>query len=164
MMTTAAPALADTRQIRARALAAAGGALAAALAWVVEVPVLGIHLTFRFGPGRGAVFGPGHAPMFGPGRGLMAATGHVQTIGAGQVIGVSLAAGLLGWLLLAVLERFTPRARVAWTGAAVAAAAASLALPLIAATTTAATLGLISLHLVVAAAVIPALARTARSR
>src|SRR5579863_3348625 len=111
MLTITAPAAPDISHARARALCAAGGALAAALAWTVEVPLLGIHLNFRFG------------------------AGHVQTIGVGQVIGVAVAASLLGWLLLTLLERRTPRARLLWTTIALAVLAASLALPLTAATT-----------------------------
>ena len=138
MLTTTAPAVPDIKQGRARALCAAGGALAAALAWIVEVPLLGIHLNFRFG------------------------TGHIQTIAVGQVIGVTVAASLLGWLLLALLERRTPRSRLLWTTIALAALAASLALPLAVATTTSAAVGLIVMHLTVGAAVIPAMAHTAR--
>ena len=138
---TAAHAVPDIRQGRARALCAAGGALAAALAWTVEVPLLGIHLNFRFGP-----------------------HGHIQTITAGQVIGVALAACLLGWLLLALLERRTPHAPRIWTAIALAAVALSLALPVAAATTTSAAAGLVVMHLTVGAAVIPAMARTARAR
>ena len=106
----------------------------------MEVPLLGIHLTFRFG------------------------AGHVQTIAIGQVIGVTLAASLLGWLLLALLERRTPHARLLWTTIALAALAASLALPLAVATTTSAVAGLVIMHLTVGAAVIPAMAHTARTR
>jgi hypothetical protein len=138
--TTTASAVPHINQGRARALCAAGGALGAALAWIVEVPLLGIHLNFRFG------------------------AGHTQTIAIGQVIGVTVAASLLGWLLLALLERRTPQARLLWTTIALAALAASLALPLAAATTTSATIGLIVMHLTVAAAVIPAMAHTARTR
>ena len=138
--TTTASAVPHIKQGRTRALCAAGGALAAALAWAVEVPLLGIHLTVRFG------------------------AGHIQTIAVGQVLGVTVAASLLGWLLLALLERRTPRARLLWTISALAALAASLALPLIAATTTSAAAGLIAMHLTVGAAVIPALAHTARAR
>jgi hypothetical protein len=65
MHTITAPAVPDVKQGRSRALCAAAGALAAALAWILEVPVLGIHLTFRFG------------------------AGHIQTIAIGQVIGVT---------------------------------------------------------------------------
>jgi hypothetical protein len=140
LTTTTAPAEPDIKQRRARALCAAGGALAAALTWIVEVPLLGIHLTVRFG------------------------AGHIQTIAIGQVLGVTVAASLLGWLLLALLERRTPHARPLWTTTALAALAASLALPLAAATTTSAIAGLIVLHLTVGAAVIPAMARTARAR
>jgi hypothetical protein len=130
------------KQARARAQCAAGGALAAALAWTVEVPLLGIHLNFRFG------------------------TSHLQTIAIGQVIGVTVAALLPGWLLLlTLLERHTPRARRLWTTAALAALATSLALPLAvattAATTTSAVVGLVVMHLTIGAAVIPAMARTA---
>jgi hypothetical protein len=138
--TTATPAAPDIKQGRARALCAAGGALSAALVWIVEVPLLGIHLNFRFG------------------------AGHVQTIAAGEVIGVAVAASLLGWLLLALLERRTPHARLLWTATALVVLAASLALPLTAATATSAVAGLIVLHMAVGAAVIPAMARTARAR
>ena len=138
--TTTTPAVLDSKHGRARALCAAGGALAAALAWIVEVPLLGIHLNFRFG------------------------AGHIQTIAVGQVIGVTVAAALLGWLLLAQLERRTPRARLLWTTIALAALAASLALPAAVATTTSAVAGLIVMHLTVGAALIPAMAHTARTR
>jgi Family of unknown function (DUF6069) len=140
MTATAAPAVPDIKQGRARALCAAGGALAAALAWIVEVPLLGIHLNFRFG------------------------TGHIQTIAIGQVIGVTVAASLFGWLLLALLERRTPHARLLWTTIALAALAASLALPLTVATTSSAVTGLMVMHLTVGAVVIPAMAHTARTR
>ena len=138
--TSTASAVAHVKQGRAGALCAAGGALAAALAWIVEVPLLGIHLNFRFG------------------------AGHIQTIAIGQVIGVTVAASLLGWLLLALLERRTPHARRLWATIALAALAASLALPLAAATTTSAAAGLIVMHLTVGAVVIPAMAHTARAR
>jgi hypothetical protein len=140
MLTTTASAVPQIKHGRARALSAAGGALAAALAWIVEVPLLGIHLNVRFG------------------------AGHIQAIAIGQVIGVTVAASLLGWLLLTLLERRTPHARPLWTVIALAALAASLALPLAAATTTSAAVGLIVMHLSVGGAVIPAMAHTARAR
>jgi Family of unknown function (DUF6069) len=144
MLTITAPAVPDIKQARARALCAAGGALTAALAWTVEVPLLGIHLNFRFG------------------------TSHIQMIAVSEVIGASLAASLLGWLLLAILDRRTPHARPVWTSLALVALAASLALPLAAATTaattTSAVVGLVVMHLAIGAAVIPAMARTARAR
>jgi hypothetical protein len=140
LTTTTAPAVPHIKQGRARALSAAGGALAAALAWIVEVPLLGIHLNFRFG------------------------TGHTQTIAVGQIIGVTVAAALLGWLLLALLERRTAHARLLWTTIALATLAASLALPLAVATTTSAVAGLIVMHVAVGAVVIPAMAHTSRAR
>ena len=105
LSTTTASAVPHIKQGRSRALCTAGGALIAALAWIVEVPLLGIHLNFRFG------------------------AGHAQTIAIGQVIGVTVAASLLGWLLLALLERRTLHARLLWTTIALAALAGSLALP-----------------------------------
>ena len=140
LTTTAASAVPDTRHGRTRALCTAGGALAAGLTWLVEARLLGIHLNFRFG------------------------TGHIQAIAAGQAIAVAAAAALLGWLLLTLLERRTPHARLLWTAIALAAVAASLALPLAAATTASAAAGLVVMHLAVGAAVIPAMARTARAR
>jgi Family of unknown function (DUF6069) len=136
---TATPeAVRDVKRSRARALGVAGGAAAAAIAWSLEVPLLGIRLSIRFG-------------------GM-----HPQTVVAGQVVGAALVAGLLGWLLLAALDRSAARPRAGWTGAALIVLAASLALPLAAATTTSAAIGLIVLHLVVGAVVIPGMARTAR--
>lgn len=138
--TSATREIPDARPGRARALCAAGGGLAAALAWIVAVPLLGIRLGVRFGPGP------------------------LRTVAAGEAIGAAVAAALLGWLLLAVLERRTARARPLWTAIALAVLAASLALPLTAATTTSAAAALIAMHLAVGAAVIPALAHTARAR
>jgi hypothetical protein len=141
MLTSNAPAVAHVQQPnRSRALAVAGGTLAAIAAWIIEVPLLGVGLSIRFG------------------------SGHAQTIGIGPVIGVSLAAALLGWLLIAVLGRRTSRARALWTSTALVVLAVSLALPLSAATTTAATVGLIVMHLAVAAVLIPLMGRTARAR
>jgi hypothetical protein len=106
----------------------------------VEVPLLGIHLNFRFG------------------------TSHIRMIAVSEVIGASLAASLLGWLLPTILDRRTPHARPVWTSMALVALAASLALPLAAAstaaTTTSAVVGLVVMHLAIGAAVIPAMART----
>lgn len=135
MSTAATPAVREARRNWARALWVAGGAVTAVIAWAIEVPLLGIRLTVSFG-------------------GM-----HPQTVVAGQVAGAAVVAGLLGWLLLAGLERITTRSRAMWTGAALLILAVSLALPLAAATTTSAAIGLIVLHLVVGAVVIPGMAR-----
>lgn len=141
MLTSTPPVVSQDRtQGRTRALAAVAGGLAAVAVWLIEVPLLGVDLSIRFG------------------------SGHAQTVGIGPIIGVSLVASLAGWLLLAVLDRRTPRARTVWTTAVIVLLAVSLALPLSAATTAAATAGLIVMHLVVAAVVIPLLGRTARAR
>jgi hypothetical protein len=140
MLTATTSAAADARQGRARALCIAGGAAAAAIAWAIEVPLLGVRLTVRFG------------------------AMHPQIVAAGQVIGAALVAGLIGWLLLAALDRRTPRARTIWTVTALLVLALSQLLPLAAGTTAAAVTGLLVLHLTVGAVVIPGLARTARSR
>lgn len=141
MLTSHAPVITQDQKLgRPRALAAGGGALAAVAVWIVEVPLAGVSLSIRFG------------------------SGHAQTVGIGPVIGISLVASLLGWLLLSLLDRRSPRARAVWTGAALAVLVVSLALPLTAATTTAAATGLIVMHLAVAATVIPLMRRTARAR
>jgi Family of unknown function (DUF6069) len=140
MLTITAPAVPDIRQAGARALCVAGGALAAAVVWTAEVPLLGIDLNFRYG------------------------TSHTQIVAVGQVIGASLAALLLGWLLLAVLEQRTPYARALWISLALVGLAASVALPLTVATTASAVVGLVVMHLTIGAAVIPVMARTVRAR
>jgi hypothetical protein len=140
MLTATTSTAPHVKQGRARALCIAGGAAAAAIAWAIEVPLLGVRLSVRFG------------------------AMHPQTVAAGQVIGAAAVAGLIGWLLLALLERRTPRARTVWTVTALLVLALSLLLPLTAGTTAAAVTGLIVLHLTVGAVVIPGLARTARSR
>jgi hypothetical protein len=138
MLTATTSTAPDVKQGRARALCVAGGAAAAAIAWAIEVPLLGVRLSVRFG------------------------AMHPQTVAAGQVIGAALVAGLIGWLLLAVLDRRAPHARAAWTVTALLVLALSLLLPLTAGTTASAVTGLIVLHLTVGAVVIPGLARTAR--
>ena len=52
MLTATTSAVPHIQQGRARAMCASGRALAAALAWIVEVPLLGIDLNFRFGAGH----------------------------------------------------------------------------------------------------------------
>ncbi|TDC95576.1 hypothetical protein E1292_39195 [Nonomuraea deserti] len=111
------------------------GASAAALAgWVLAVPVAGIALTVRMG-------------------------GGMQQVGPAAVVVASLLAGLAGWALLAVLERFASRAGRPWTIVALAVLALSLLGPLGSAAGTTATLVLVLLHLIVGAVLVPGLAR-----
>jgi len=126
------------RRVRARVLAAAGAAAAALAVWAVAVPLLGTHLLVRFGGG---------AP---------------QSVGVDYVVGAGVIGSLLGWGLLALLERYTPRARALWTGAAIVALLVSLLLPLTFGTTVPTRLALALMHVAVASVLIPTLRRTSR--
>ena len=120
---------------RTRVLGVAGATLAAVAVWVVAVPILGTHLVVRFG---------NSAP---------------QSVEFGAVVGASLVASLLGWGLLAMLERFTSNARMIWTGVAIVVLAVSFSLPLGAGTTESTKVALALMHVAAAAVLIPALRR-----
>lgn len=83
----------STRRAQVRAFGSAGAVLAALAVWILTVPLLDVDL------------------LVGP------AGGSPQTVGAGTVVAASLIASLLGWALLALLERRTARATAVWTGA-----------------------------------------------
>jgi hypothetical protein len=115
------------------------GAAAAALAvWTVAVPLAGVDLTVRTDGGGG-----------------------IRKVGSGDVVLVSLLAGLAGWGLLALLERFTAHPRRTWTATALVVLALSLLGPLGAGVGTAATVTLAGMHVAAAAVLIPLLARSA---
>ena len=132
-----------TRPRRARALAVVAAALAALAVWLVTDPLLGIDLA---GPTR-----PGSQEL--------------MSITPALVAGTSLVVALAGWGLLALLERFTARARTSWTAIALLVALLSLAGPLsaLASTTAANAVALALMHLAVAAVLIPGLAGTSPS-
>ena len=67
--------------------------------------------------------------------------------------------GLLGWAALAVLERFTGKARAIWTGLAVAVLVLSLPPIFLEDATVATKVALVLVHAAVAAVLIPALRR-----
>jgi hypothetical protein len=116
------------------------GAVAAALAvWVVAAPIAGRQLKVRQG-------------------------GVTDTVGLRAVIVTALIAGLVGWALLAVLERFGRRPRPTWTVIAVVVLALSLAGPLAEGVDAATKLVLACMHLAVGAVLIPTLPRMARRR
>ncbi len=117
-----------------RLLTVIGAAAAALAVWALAVPVAGTDLSARMGAGP-------------------------QPVGPVMVVLASLAAGLAGWALLAVLERFTAKARRIWTITALAVLALSLTGPLGSATGTAATLVLLLMHLVVGSVVVLGLTR-----
>ncbi|SCG71043.1 DUF6069 family protein [Micromonospora inositola] len=122
----------------ARALAVLVATAAALAVWVVAVPLAGVDLAVRSGATE-------------------------QPVGPGAVAVAALLAGLAAWALLAVLERFSRRARSIWTGVALAVLLASMLAPLGGGVGAAAKLTLALMHLA-AALVIPGLRRTAAAR
>jgi hypothetical protein len=131
MTTTITYPIQHHHRLKKRLFAVHNGVLAAILAWVVEVHVLGISLTTRFGSS---------AP---------------RTLGLIQIIGVAAFATLTGWVLLSLMERRVTRAGVRWTVIATGVTLVSLALPVFAATSQSATIALIVMHLAVGASYIP---------
>ncbi len=121
-----------------RAGVVAGAASAVGLVWTVAVPVAGVDLAVRMGE-------------------------RTQDVGLGSVLTVAVAAGLLGWALLAFLESRTHRAARIWTGVALAVLVLSLAGPVTSAATATAAVVLLALHVAVGAVLIPALRRTSRA-
>ena len=134
---TYAPA-ATTRQFRTRALGVAGAVVAAVAVWAIEASLLGLHLDIRFG------------------------TGAAQTIGVGLIAGATLLGSLLGWALLAILERRTSHARAIWTAVAAVVVLASLSLPLYAGIATSSKIAFVVMHLAVGAVLIPVMRASSR--
>lgn len=122
---------------RDRALAVAGTVVAAVLVWLVSGPLLGADLRVEV-PDQEAF-----------------------EIGLAPTLLFSLVPALLGWALLAVLERFTAKARVIWTVIAVAVLALSF-VPLVNVPAAGDKVALAVLHLVVGAVLIPVFWRTSR--
>lgn len=86
--------------------------------------------------------------------------GQVAHVTLASAIVMSAVAGVAGWAVLGLLERFTAHPHKNWLIISIAVLAVSLAGPLLAGQTTGARLSLAALHLTVAGAVIPLLART----
>ncbi|WP_205746000.1 DUF6069 family protein [Egibacter rhizosphaerae] len=126
-------------RIAARALTVGGAVVAALAVWALAVAVIGVELQVE----------PG--------------TTEPETVGPAMVTIASLAAGLAGWGLLALLERLTSRARGVWTATALAALLMSLAGPL-AGVSAAATATLAAMHVAVAAVLVPGLRRGTRAQ
>lgn len=127
------------RTRRARALAVLGAVAASLAVWAIAGPVAGVALRVHVGS-------------------------RAEQVGPVLVIIASAVAGLAGWAVLAVLERFTPRARTAWTANALVALALSLAGPLSSGATTAAKLALAAMHVATGAVLIAALGSRKPSR
>jgi hypothetical protein len=126
----------STHQIRSRSLGVLGAVLAALAIWIVAGPLLDADLLVRSG------------------------VGSPQSVGAGSVVAASLLAALLGWALLAILERLTSRARAVWTGVALVVLLMSLSGPLTSGTTLSTKATLAIMHVTVAAVLIQTLRRT----
>jgi len=128
---------------RTRLLAIAAALLLAEAVWVVAELALGLRLQAPAGPGY-------PEPMdIGP-----------FTVGL-----ASAALALVGWGVLAVLERLTSRARRIWLVIALIALVASLGMPLSGTGVSAANRAvLVLMHLAVGGVLIPALYRSSRGR
>lgn len=128
----------DTREISAgtrrrnRALAVVGAVTAAVLVWVVGEPLLGYDMIIK---------AEGQEP---------------QDLGASAIVIFSLFFSLLGWALLAPLERVTPHARLIWTVVALVVLAVSFFFPLFTIEASGGTKAVLALaHVAVAAVLIP---------
>jgi hypothetical protein len=84
----------------------------------------------------------------------------IQKITVVSVVVAALVGSLAGWGLLALLRRFTAKARSVWTVTAIVAALLSLGGPLSAIASAGTKVWLASMHLAVAAVVIVVLRRT----
>jgi Family of unknown function (DUF6069) len=121
-----------------RALATVGGAVAALAVWVVAKYAFDVAMQAR--------------PLGGTGP---------ADITAFNVIFSALLGALVGWALLAILERSVQRARTIWTWIAIAGTVLSFVSPLVAPDATTGTkIALLLMHVAVAAVVIPIFART----
>ena len=125
---------------RARALAVTGAVAAALAIWAVGEPLLGHDLVVQQ---------EGQQP---------------RDLGAAAIGVFALAPSLLGWALLAALERVTPLAARIWTAAAMTLLAVSF-LPIISVQASGGSKVVLALtHVAVGAALIPVFHRTATAR
>lgn len=136
-----ATAVAPVRTRRTSRAAAAGlAAVGAFLVWLVADPLLGVDFD-------------------------VTRSGTTTVVGPGMVILMALGAGLVGWAFLALLERFTAKARRVWVITASVVLLLSLAMPFNSGEiATDAKVSLLLMHLVVGAVLIPLYARTASGR
>ena len=126
-----------TRVFARTPVAAVLGATAAAVAIWVVATVAGAELTVSFGPGQ-----------------------PIQKITVVNVVVAALVGSLAGWGLLALLRRFTAKARAVWTVTAIVAALLSLSGPLSTTASPGTKAWLVAMHLAVATVVIMGLRRT----
>ncbi|MEI8409065.1 MULTISPECIES: DUF6069 family protein [unclassified Kribbella] len=136
-----ATAVAPVRTRRtSRAVAAGLAAVGALLVWLVADPLLGVDFE-------------------------VTRSGTTTVVGPGMVVFMALGAGLVGWAFLALLERFTERARRVWVITASVVLLLSLVMPFNSGEiATDAKVSLLLMHVVVGAVLIPLYARTAGGR
>jgi hypothetical protein len=127
---------------RLRALGVLTAVLAPVLIWLIAVPVLGAELTVTDGRQQPPT---------------------EFDVGLGPILTVALGSALLGWGVLALLERFTPRAGLVWTVLATGLLVLSF-VPLLGPMSGATRLTLALMHLAVGAALIPTFYRSVRTR
>ncbi|MFI5908312.1 DUF6069 family protein [Dactylosporangium sp. NPDC051541] len=120
-----------------RALAIVGAAIGAILVWVIADQAVG-DLNVKTGD-------------------------STQTVSIVAVVLTVVFAGLIGWGLLAILERATAKARTIWTVVAVVFLVLSLLGP-VGAVGTGAKVSLLLMHLVAGAVIIPLFARSTTPR
>ncbi|WP_051571383.1 DUF6069 family protein [Cryptosporangium arvum] len=123
-----------------RALAVLGSTAAAVAGWVVIGPIAGADLVVEGNNGR------------------------TITVGVGAVIFLSVLAGLVAWALLALLERFTSRARPIWVALAAVGLLLSFAPLTGSEASTGTRVGLGLLHVLVAAILVPVMWRSGAPR
>jgi uncharacterized protein DUF6069 len=121
-------------------VAAALAATAAATAIWAVATTAGPELTVSFGPGQ-----------------------PIQKVTVVNVVVAALVGSLAGWGLLALLRRFTAKARAIWTVTAIVAALLSLGGPLSATASASTKVSLVAMHLVVATVLIVVLRRTTQT-
>jgi len=123
-------------RVARRSLVAAAAVAAALLVWTIAVPVLGLTVTVPDSPG----------------------SSDRSELELGPVLITAALAALAGWALLALLERFTPRARALWT--VIAVAVAVLTLPYLPGFTVTERVVIATMHLALAGVLIPGLRLT----
>jgi len=133
--------ISSTRR-RARLFAVGAAILTGLVVWVIAVPLFDVTLT---------------ATRAGD-------DSQVQEIGIIAVLTTSLVSGLAAWGLLALLEKFTARARTVWTLIAGIVLLLSLVGPLTGGTTTSAKVTLLAMHVAVGGVLILLLRRSSAAR
>jgi hypothetical protein len=86
---------------------------------------------------------------------VLGVTGEAERMTLVQACGFTLQIGLVGWVVLALLERFTRRARAIWSTLAVIVLALSFAPIWLVGATTGTRAALVVLHIAVAAVLVP---------